>query len=105
MATDQRSYTVLVPLADLQEATGLIRVASALMPPAEVAQRGRVVALGVVEIPEEVALTEGAVPARMHRQLLGRLRRLGLSPAIELRTIVRVSRQVWQGIVETARDE
>lgn len=100
----QRAYTMLVPLADLHEAAGLIRVASALMPLLG-GERGRVVGLGVVEIPEELALTEGAVPARLHRQLLGRLRRFGRSPSIELRTIVRVSRQVWQGIVEAALEE
>jgi glucosyl-3-phosphoglycerate synthase len=101
----QRSYTILVPLADLREASGLIRVASALMPLLSRADHGRVVALGIVEIPEELAFTEGAIPARIHRQLLGRLRRLGTSPAVELRTIVRVSRQLWQGIVETAEEE
>src|SRR5919199_4915951 len=107
MPTDgqQRSYTILVPLADLHEAAGLIRVAASLMPLLSPHERGRVVALGVVEIPEELALTEGAVPARMHRQLLGRLRRLGMSPSVELRTTVRVSRQIWQGIVEAAQDE
>ena len=99
------SYTILVPLADLHAAPRLIRIASALMPLLSRAERGRVVALGVVEIPEELALTEGAVPARMHRQLLGRLRRVGTSPSIELRTLVRVSRQVWQGIVEAAQEE
>src|SRR5919197_3910315 len=102
---EQRSYTILVPLADLHEAAGLIRMASALMPLFNRAERGRVVALGVVEIPEELALTEGEVPARVHRQALGRLRRLGMSPSVELRTTVRVSRQIWQGIVETAQLE
>jgi nucleotide-binding universal stress UspA family protein len=101
----QRSYTILVPMADLHEAAGLIRMASALMPLLSRGERGRVVALGVVEIPEDLALTEGAVPARMHRQLLGRLRRLDMSPAVEFRTTVRVSRQIWQGIVEAALDE
>jgi glucosyl-3-phosphoglycerate synthase len=100
-----RSYTILVPQAALHEAAGLIEVASALMPLLSEAERGRVVALGVVEIPEELALTEGAVPARMHRQLLGRLSRLRMSPAVELRTTVRVSRQIWQGIVEAAEEE
>jgi nucleotide-binding universal stress UspA family protein len=99
------SYTVLIPLADLREASGLIRVASALMPLLSRAEQGRVVALGLVEIPEELAFSEGAIPARLHRQLLGRLKRFGTSPAVELRTIVRVSRQLWHGIVETAQEE
>src|SRR2546423_222738 len=52
----QRSYTILVPLADLHQAAGLIRVAASLMPLLSRAERGRVVALGVIEIPEELAL-------------------------------------------------
>lgn len=105
MMSSDRNYTILVPLADLHEAPRLIRVASALMPLISRGERGRVVALGIVEIPEDLALTHGAVPARMHRQLLGRLRRVGTSPSVELRTVVRVSRQVWQGIVEAAQEE
>jgi glucosyl-3-phosphoglycerate synthase len=101
----RRSYTILVPIADLHEAAGLIRVAAALMPLLGGGEPGRVVALGVIEIPEEMALTEGAVPARIHRQMLGRLRRLGRSPLVELRTTVRVTRQIWQGIVESALQE
>jgi glucosyl-3-phosphoglycerate synthase len=102
---ERRSYTIVVPLADLHEAASLLRVAASLMPLLSRAEGGRVVALGVVEIPEELALTEGAIPARMHRQMLGRLRRVAMSPSVELRTTVRVSRQIWQGIVETAQQE
>jgi len=97
-------YTILVPITDLGMAGRLIQVASALMPVHEGEARGKVITLGVVEIPEELAFSEGAVPARMHRQLLGRLRRRE-SPRIELRTLVRVHRQVWQGIVEAAQEE
>src|SRR3712207_1950089 len=75
------------------------------MPIQEGEARGKVITLGVVEIPEELALTEGAIPARVHRQLLGRLRRPGRSPQVEMRTLVRVHRQVWQGIVEAAQEE
>ena len=99
-----REYTILVPITDLGMAGRLIQVASALMPVHEGEARGKVITLGVVEIPEELAFSEGAVPARMHRQLLGRLRRPE-SPRIELRTLVRVHRQVWQGIVEAAQEE
>ena len=85
-----------------QSASDMQALRQAFAPPRKGKQE---VALGVVEIPEELALTEGAVPARMHRQLLGRLRRVGMSPAVELRTTVRVSRQIWQGIVEAAQEE
>ena len=75
------------------------------MPVHEGEARGRVLPLGVVEIPEEIGLSAGAVPARIHRQMLGRLRRVNKSPQIELRTLVRVHRQVWQGIIEAAKEE
>jgi nucleotide-binding universal stress UspA family protein len=103
-AEPPREYTILVPVTDLGEAGRLIQVASALMPVQEGAARGKVITLGVVEVPEELAFSEGTIPARMHRQLLGRLRRRE-SPQVELRTLVRVHRQGWQGIVEAARDE
>ena len=103
--TADEEYTILVPISDLRAAGRLIQVASALMPVQEGAARGKVITLGVVAIPEEMGFSTGAVPARMHRQALGRLRRGTRSPQVEMRTLVRVHRQVWQGIIETAQDE
>jgi glucosyl-3-phosphoglycerate synthase len=102
---DEEEYTILVPTMDLSTAGRLIQIAAALMPVHEGEARGKVLPLGVVEIPEELGLSAGAIPARHHRQMLGRLRRVNKSPQVELQTLVRVHRQVWQGIVETARDE
>ncbi|MBI4494264.1 MAG: glucosyl-3-phosphoglycerate synthase [Chloroflexi bacterium] len=102
---EPHDYKILVPLADPRAGTDLIQVAAALMPVQPGGRKGRVVALGVVEIPEELGFTEGAIPARLHRQGLGRLVKLYQSPDVELRTLVRVSRHVWQGIVEAAREE
>ncbi|MCC7372916.1 MAG: glucosyl-3-phosphoglycerate synthase [Chloroflexi bacterium] len=102
---DEDEFTILVPTTDLSTAGRLIQVAAALMPVHEGEARGRVLPLGVVEIPEEIGFSAGAVPARIHRQMLGRLRRVNRSPQIELRTLVRVHRQVWQGIIEAAKEE
>jgi glucosyl-3-phosphoglycerate synthase len=104
-SADDEEYTILVPTTDLSTAGRLIQIAAALMPIQEGEARGKVLPLGVVEIPEEIGLSAGAVPARIHRQMLGRLHRVNKSPRVELRTLVRVHRQVWQGIVEAARDE
>jgi nucleotide-binding universal stress UspA family protein len=104
-APEEDEYTILVPTTDMSTAGRLIQIAAALMPVHDGEARGKVLPLGVVEIPEELGLSAGAIPARQHRQMLGRLRRVNKSPQIELRTLVRVHRQVWQGIVETARDE
>lgn len=102
---DDEQYTILVPTMDLGAAGRLIQIAAALMPVHEGEARGKVLPLSVVEIPEELGLSAGAVPARISRQLLGRLRPVNKSPQVELRTLVRVHRQVWQGIIEAAREE
>jgi glucosyl-3-phosphoglycerate synthase len=105
VADPTRDYTILIPVADLRMAGPLVQVATALMPVHERGARGRIITLGVVAIPEEMAFSEGAIPARLQRQFLGRLRRFGRSPKVEMRALVRVSRQVWQGIVEAAEEE
>lgn len=102
---DDDEFTILVPTTDLRSAGRMIQLAAALMPVHEGEARGKVLPLGVVEIPEELGFSSGAVPARMHRQMLGRLGRMNKSPRVELRTLVRVHRQVWHGIVEAAREE
>lgn len=97
--------TVLVPLADLGSARPLLRLASALSGNSEQGRRGKVVALGVVDIPESEQVTAGAARARFQRDLLKRLDRLALPSNVEVRTLVRVSTQVWRGIVQAAEEE
>ncbi|MGI5837676.1 MAG: glucosyl-3-phosphoglycerate synthase [Chloroflexota bacterium] len=105
IATTEREYTILVPLSDLLFASDMIKVAGALMPVHSKGKRGRVVALGVVEIPEEVDFSRGVRPAQAHRQRLGRIfKEMAGSPHLEIATLVRVSRQVWQGIADAARE-
>lgn len=105
-AATEREFTILVPLSDMRFAGDLIRVAGALMPMQSGSRRGRVVALGVVEIPEEVDFSRAVRPAQDHRQQLGRVfREMAKSPQLEIATLVRVSRQVWHGIVEAALEE
>ena len=105
IATTEREYTILVPLSDLLFASDMIKVAGALMPVHSKGKRGRVVALGVVEIPEEVDFSRGVRPAQAHRQRLGRIfKEMAGSSHLEIATLVRVSRQVWQGIADAARE-
>lgn len=104
--TTEKEFTILVPLSDMRSAGDLIKIAGALMPVQARGRRGRVVALGVVEIPEEVDFSHGARSAQAHRQRLGRIFKMAAkSPDLEMATLVRVSRQVWQGIADAAREE
>src|SRR3954470_15679818 len=103
---DGKDYTILVPMAsDLLAARSLVEMAAALIPVRGGEARGRVVALAIVEIPDELAFGGGVHSARLERQRLGRLLRLKKSPAIELRPLVRVSQRVWEGILDAAREE
>ncbi|HEX2923304.1 MAG TPA: glucosyl-3-phosphoglycerate synthase [Chloroflexota bacterium] len=101
-----KGYTIMVPLSDMRSAGDMIKMAGALVPPREPGRRGRVVALGIVEIPEEADFSRGVRPAQAHRQRLGRIfKKIKESPDLEIATVVRVSRQLWQGIADSAREE
>ena len=90
---------ILIPLANPRTAEDLVRIGSAVMD-----RSGWLVALGIVEIPEGVPLSEGATRARHARRLLQHV--LDFVPeGIELRTLVRIGRRAAEGIVETAAEE
>ena len=90
---------VLIPLANPRTAADLIRLGAALVRPG-----GTLTALGIVEVPEGMALSEGATKARQARRLLQRV--LEFAPqGTELRTVVRIGRRAAEGIVEIAAEE
>ena len=61
-------------------------------------------ALGIVEVPEGMPLSEGATRARQARRLLQRV--LEFAPdGMDLRTVVRIGRRAAEGIVEVATEE
>ena len=66
---------------------------------------GKMVAMKVVCIPEEDSLSEGAKKAPIDRAALEKLKGQFPEKPIELRTLVRVSRKVSEGIVETVHAE
>ena len=67
-------------------------------------QGGTLTALGIVEVPEGMALSEGATRARQARRLLQRVLEFA-PPGVELRTVVRIGRRAAEGIVELAAEE
>ncbi len=90
---------ILIPLANPRTATDLVRIGASVMD-----RSGLLVALGIVEIPEGVPLSEGATRARHARRLLQRV--LDFVPeGVELRTLVRIGRRAAEGILETAAEE
>jgi nucleotide-binding universal stress UspA family protein len=65
---------------------------------------GRLTALGIVEVPEGMPLSEGATKARQARRLLQRVLEFA-PPGVELRTVVRIGRRAAEGIVELAAED
>ena len=90
---------VLLPLANPRTAADLVKIGAALL-----RQGGTLTALGIVEVPEGVPLSEGATKARQARRLLQRV--LEFAPeGVELRTVVRIGRRAAEGIIELAAEE
>ena len=91
---------ILIPILDPKQAAPYLKLAAALLPP-----DGKMVAMKVVCIPEEDSLSEGAKKAPIDRAALEKLKGQFPEKPIELRTLVRVSRKVSEGIVETVHAE
>ena len=94
-------FRILLPLANPRTARDLVRLGSGL-------GDGRpttITALGVVEVPEGVSLSEGALAARASRRLLQRVLDFGDEEGVEIRTSVRISRRAADGVIEAAGEE
>jgi glucosyl-3-phosphoglycerate synthase len=95
----QLPASILIPLANPRTAADLVRVGAALLRPG-----GVITALGIVEVAQGVALSEGATRARQARRLLQRVHEF-VPEGVELRTVVRIGRRAAEGIVEVAAEE
>ena len=91
---------ILLPVANPATAEELVRIAASLLDP----RTGTLTALGIVEVPEEMPLSEGAARARQARRLLQRTLDYG-PPGTRIQPIVRIGRQASEGILEVATEE
>ena len=99
MTSARAPERIVLPLANPRTAADLVRIGAALMK-----HGGTLTALGIVEVPEGMPLSEGATRARQARRLLQRV--LEFAPAgVELRTVVRIGRRAAEGIVELATED
>jgi glucosyl-3-phosphoglycerate synthase len=90
---------VLIPVANPSTAEELIRLGADLLDP----HGGALTALGIVEVPEGMALSEGATRARHARRLLQRVLDF-VPPGTPIHPIVRIGRHAAEGIVEAATE-
>ena len=91
---------ILIPVANPLTAEELIRIGASLMEE----RTGELTALGIVEVPEGMPLSEGATRARQARRLLQRV--LDYVPeGTVIHPLVRIGRHAAAGIVEAAAEQ
>ncbi|HVL53094.1 MAG TPA: glucosyl-3-phosphoglycerate synthase [Vitreimonas sp.] len=91
---------ILIPVANPLTAEELIRIGSDLLEK----RTGELTALGIVEVPEGMPLSEGATRARHARRLLQRV--LDFAPeGTTIHPIVRIGRHAAEGIVEASAEQ
>jgi nucleotide-binding universal stress UspA family protein len=91
---------ILIPVANPATAEELIALGAALLDK----RGGELTALGIVEVPEGMPLSEGATRARHARRLLQRV--LDFAPqGTPIHPIVRIGRRAAEGIVEAAAEQ
>lgn len=96
-----RPYCVLLPLMSLKEARTLLPLAQALAAD----QGGRLIVLHVVAVPEGRPLSEAAAEVSRSREALDLFLAQNGHTGVQVKTLVRVAREVWEGIWETVREE
>ena len=94
-------YRILLPLANPRTARDLVRIGSGVAD----GRPTEITALGIVEVPEGVSLSEGAHQARIARRLLQRVLDFGDEEGVELRTMVRIGRRASDGVIEAVSEE
>ena len=91
---------ILIPVANPMTAEELIQLGAALLDP----RAGELSALGIVEVPEGMPLSEGATRARHARRLLQRV--LDYAPnGTTIHPIVRIGRHAAEGIIEASAEQ
>ncbi|HEY7220111.1 MAG TPA: glucosyl-3-phosphoglycerate synthase [Candidatus Binatia bacterium] len=91
---------ILLPVVVPAETRGNIELAVRLLPP-----RGKLIALKVVRVPEATSLSEGAAEALDSRATLDETHAILPDPRVELKTLVRVSHHLSEGISESVASE
>ncbi|HEX2193999.1 MAG TPA: universal stress protein, partial [Candidatus Limnocylindria bacterium] len=102
MAPRRRTpYRILLPLANPRTARDLVRIGAGISD----GRPTEITALGIVEVPEGVSLSEGATQARTARRLLQRVLDFGDEEGVEIRTMVRIGRRAADGVIEAVGEE
>ncbi|MCJ7715471.1 MAG: TIGR00341 family protein, partial [Anaerolineales bacterium] len=92
---------ILVPIANPETAESLLHLAGSLVKP----EGGKVIALRVITVPNQLPLSEGSIEAEANRMLLDQAIDQATKEEFRVQTMTRVSRSIAEGILDTAREE
>ncbi len=101
MPARRSPYRILLPLANPRTAGDLVRIGAGI----RAGRTTEITALGIVEVPEGVSLSQGAIQARTSRRLLQRVLTFGDEEGVEIRTMVRIGRRAADGVIEAVGEE
>jgi glucosyl-3-phosphoglycerate synthase len=101
MPARRSPYRILLPLANPRTAGDLVRIGAGI----RAGRTTEITALGIVEVPEGVSLSQGAIQARTARRLLQRVLTFGDEEGVEIRTMVRIGRRAADGVIEAVGEE
>ena len=92
---------ILVPIANPETAGTLLHLAGTLVRP----EGGKVIALQVITVPNQLPLSDGRIEAEANRMLLDQALDQATKEEFRVQTMTRVSRSIAEGILDTAREE
>ena len=99
--TAKQHKRILVPIANPETAGTLLHLAGTLVRP----EGGKVIALRVITVPNQLPLSEGRIEAEANRVLLDQAIDQATKEEFRVQAMTRVSRSIAEGILDTARDE
>ncbi len=97
----KQNRRILVPIANPDTAESLLHLAGTLVKP----EGGKVIALRVITVPNQLPLSDGRIEAEANRVLLDRAIDQATKEEFRVQIMTRVSRSIAEGILDTAREE
>ncbi len=97
----KQNKRILVPISNPETAESLLHLAGSLAKP----ENGKVIALQVITVPNQLPLSDGRIEAEANRMLLDRAIDQAIKEEFRVQTMTRVSRSIAEGILDTAREE
>ncbi len=97
----RKENRILLPMTKKTISKDTIKIASSLISK----KQGKLVVFGVVEIPEDMSLSYGAIPARRFRKIIQDLAETGEFGKAEMKTLVGVSHKMRREVVDAAQRE